>query len=135
MSMYVKILKANKLKNTCRERGIKRLFVVITYNKFIHLTFIGLAARDTEIKGFEAQVPPCRGGQNPSTLFLNCLFIHSLAVGVGQGASMYMFTRTDKKALGYHQVNGQVQELEIYKRGNIFGQKIYVRVPRLVNNG
>ena len=54
MSMYVKILKANKLKNTCRERGIKRLFVVITYNKFIHLTFIGLAARDTEIKGFEA---------------------------------------------------------------------------------
>lgn len=51
--MCVKILKASKLKNNCHKRGIKRLFIVITYNNFIHLTFIGLAARVTEIKGFE----------------------------------------------------------------------------------
>lgn len=58
--MYTQILKANKLETTCHKGGIKRLLVVIIYNKFIHLTFIGLAA--PEIKDSESHVPPCRDG-------------------------------------------------------------------------
>lgn len=58
--MYTQILKANKLKTTCHKGGIKRLLAVIIYNKFIHLTFIGLAA--PEIKGSEPYVPPAERG-------------------------------------------------------------------------
>ena len=77
MSMYTQILKANKLKTSCHKGSIKRLLVVIIYNKFIHLTFIGLAA--PEIKGSEPYMPPAERGQNPSPLFLHsslCVLSH-----------------------------------------------------------
>ena len=60
-SVYVHTnIEANKLKTTCHKGGIERLLVVIIDNKFIHLTFIGLAA--PEIKDSEPYVPHCRDG-------------------------------------------------------------------------
>ena len=77
MSVYTQILKANKLKTTCHKGGIERLLVVVIDDKFIHLTFIGLAA--PEIKDSEPYVPPCRDGDR---IHHPCFFLRARVCSV-----------------------------------------------------